>query len=408
MAQNPLWRRTLARIFVPIFRWLYRRFTPAGWFVLGALVISAGLGADTNQSMAYQVFAFLAALIAVSFLTGIGKSPRFEARRVLPETAVAGQRVIYRLLLRNLGQRQCSAVTVSEDRPSGGMLTRSMSAEQIGPQSTSEIRDEITLSRRGKFTFSGLTVLTPHPMGLTRRPQRLAAHNSLLVLPKRYPVPTLNMPGNRKYQPGGVALSSSIGESLEFDSLRDYRPGDPVKRIHWRSWARTGRLVVKEYQDEYFVRHALILDTFTGDGDEAIFEEAVSVAASFACSVLTQESLLDLLFVGAETYRFTAGRGVGGPEKMLEVLACVAPCSNKSFKDLHHSVTAGSQAFSGCICVLLAWDEARQEFIRHLESLRVPVLVCVIADPAHGTPKPSARNVHFLELGKIAEGLARV
>ena len=80
-------------------------------------------------------------------------------------------------------------------------------------------------------------------------------------------------------------------------SLRDYRPGDPLRRVHWRSYAKTGEPVVKEFQDEYFTRHALILDTFAVPGGDEAFEEAVSVAASFACTLLTQESLLDLLFL---------------------------------------------------------------------------------------------------------------
>ena len=92
---------------------------------------------------------------------------------------------------------------------------------------------------------------------------------------------------------------------------------------------------MKEYQDEYFVRHGLVLDTFPATNNPLVFEEAVSVAASFACSVLTQESLLDLLFVGTEAYRFTAGRGLGSPDKMLEVLACVEPCRHRQFQDLH-------------------------------------------------------------------------
>ena len=75
-------------------------------------------------------------------------------------------------------------------------------------------------------------------------------------------MPHIQLRGQRKYQPGGVALASSIGESDEFVALRDYRAGDPMRRIHWRSWARVGRPVVREYQDEFFVRHALVLDTF--------------------------------------------------------------------------------------------------------------------------------------------------
>ena len=50
---------------------------------------------------------------------------------------------------------------------------------------------------------------------------------------------------------------------------------------------------------------------------------AVSVAASFACTVLTQESLLDLLFVGPQSYCFTAGRGLAQADQMLEILAAV-------------------------------------------------------------------------------------
>lgn len=57
-------------------------------------------------------------------------------------------------------------------------------------------------------------------------------------------------------------LSSSTGDAIEFVGTRDYREGDPPRNIHWRSWARRGAPVVKEYQEEYFCRIALILDTF--------------------------------------------------------------------------------------------------------------------------------------------------
>jgi hypothetical protein len=75
-----------------------------------------------------------------------------------------------------------------------------------------------------------------------------------------------------------------VGDSQEFLQLRDYRPGDPVRRIHWPSTARSGRLVVKETGEEYFARIGLVMDTFTGDDDGAILDAAVSVAASLAAA----------------------------------------------------------------------------------------------------------------------------
>ena len=137
--------------------------------------------------------------------------------------------------------------------------------------------------------------------------------------------------GSRRYQTGGVALASSVGDAQEFTSLRDYRPGDSLRRIHWKSWAKSGKPVIKEYQDEFFVRHALILDTFATADQAVRLEAAVSVAASFACSVQTQESLLDLIFVEDKSYSFTFGRGVARLEKLLEILASVAPCQKRPF-----------------------------------------------------------------------------
>jgi hypothetical protein len=196
--------------------------------------------------------------------------------------------------------------------------------------------------------------------------------------------------------------------------MRDYRPGDPLRRIHWRSWAKTGRPMVKEYQEEFFVRHGLILDTFQKTERSAKFEEAVSLASSFACAVQTQESLLDLMFVGPEAYCFTAGRGLALTDRMLEILACVRPCVDKEFTSLPPIVFERSSLLSGCICILLSWDEERQQFISNLLELGIPTLVLVITEavdsapldpgPMRGKPERFLR----LEVGKIEEGLAKL
>ncbi len=216
----------------------------------------------------------------------------------------------------------------------------------------------------------------------------------------------IRIAGTRKYQPGGVALASTVGDSEEFVSLRDYRAGDPMRRIHWKSFARLGRPVVKEYLDEFFVRHALVLDTFTSHAGDPVFEEAVSVAASIAISMQTQESLLDLMFVGPEAYCFTAGRGVAHTEQLLEVLACVGPCRDKPFRALHHAVLDRHDALSGCVCVLLGWDDARQELVRHLEALGTPTRVLVVGQRETLDRLALPGHVHRLEVGRIAEGLA--
>jgi uncharacterized protein (DUF58 family) len=202
-----------------------------------------------------------------------------------------------------------------------------------------------------------------------------------------------------------------VGESEEFVALRDYRAGDPLRHVHWRSSARTGRLVVKEFEDEFFVRHALVLDTFAAFAQAAAFEDAVSLAASFACTVDTQESLLDLMFVGPQAVCFTTGRGVGHAEQALEILAGVQPCREKAFASLQALVLEHAAALSGCVCIFLEWDAARRELARRLTALGLPLLVLVVTDAENdrqiaGTPEAD-RPASFLvlETGKIEAGL---
>ena len=423
---------------------LDRRFTRAGVLALGVLGAAAVIGLDTNRTVGYQVLTFVLALLLISAASSLVFRGRFTARRVLPRFASVGVPLGYRVAIANqTGRRQEGLVLLEEladPRPSfeefaaarePGEERRNWFDRQVGyprwawlvsqkrgavvtprplpplaPGGEIEVAVEITPLRRGHVRFTGLTIARPDPLGLVQALKTIRLPQALLVLPKRYPMPEIRLGGRRKYQPGGVALASSVGESDEFVALRDYRAGDPMRRIHWKSWARVGRPVVREYQDEFFVRHALVLDTFTEREGHLVFEDAVSVAASIAVSVETQESLLDLMFVGPEAYCFTAGRGVGHTDRLLEVLACVGPCRDKPFRALHRAVMERRALLSGCVCVLLAWDEARREFVRHLEALGTPTRVFVVGEPGALDALPG--DVHPLEVGRIGEGLARL
>jgi len=238
----------------------------------------------------------------------------------------------------------------------------------------------LTPLRRGYLRLPGLLLTRPDPLGLFRLNIRVRNEQSLLVLPKRYPVPRLNLPGNRHYQPGGMTLASSMGDSQEFIGLREYRSGDPLRHIHWPSWARSGKPQVKEFQDEFFTRHALILDTFSDNSHDPNFEAAVSVAASLCESVQDGDSLLDLMFVGTEAYCFTAGRSLAGTEQFMEILACAKTCSDRPFDTLSHSVTRRSGQLSAAVCILLDFDGPRRELVKKLQAAGLPIRVLLITN----------------------------
>src|SRR5207248_1920060 len=108
---------------------------------------------------------------------------------------------------------------------------------------------EFTPTRRGRVHFTGVALASPDIFGLVRNLRRISLPQSFVILPKRYRLPRIDLPGSREYQPAGVALASAVGQSDEFIALRDYRPGDPLRHIHWSSVAKTDRLIVREHED---------------------------------------------------------------------------------------------------------------------------------------------------------------
>ena len=426
---------------------LIRRFTPAGLLAACVLFGLVGLGADTNLSIAYQAASLVGAALLVSVGWAFVKRPLFKAERILPRFGTAGSPVRYRVTLKNPTRVTQSGLMIMEDvgdprptkeqflnNPEPGEEKRNlfdrtfsfyrwmwlMEQNKLGtvgeqdlpslpPGGSNELTMELVPKKRGVLRFEGLTVAFPDPFGFYRSFRRIPLPQTLLILPKRYYVAELAMPGHMQYQQGGVALASSVGQSEEFVALRDYRRGDPLRNVHWKSVSKTGRLIVKEYQDEFFVRHALILDTFVQTPRQDVFEEAVSIAASFACTVRTQESLLDLMFVGPQAFCFTIGRGVGHTEQILEILASVQPCTAQGFDYLETIVLQRLDEVSGAICVFLAWDQQRRDFVKKIRALGIPLLVLVITEPnardldADGLGPDSFRQV---EVGKAEEILA--
>ncbi len=411
-------------------RWLQRRLTRAGMLVAGMLVTGAVLGVDTNQTVAYKIFALAAGLLGVAALAVILLRDRYHARRFLPRVVTAGEAFRYRVAVTNLNDGPRDGLSLLEDladplpgfaelRARFRVITyrrwkRLVDARtvvkvgetplpRIAPRATIDVYVQGLACRRGSQHFRGLAVARADPLALCKALFTAEGRANLLVLPRRYRMPPIALPGTRKFQPGGITLAASIGDSEEFVGLRDYRPGDPLQRIHWKSFARIGEPVVREYQDEYFERHALVLDTFAPEGGDLALEEAVSVAASYACTVSTQECLLDLMFVGANTYAYTSGRGQLPTANLLEILAGVQPCRDKPFAALSDAVIARRSAISGCIVILLAWDDARADFVARLRASGVPYLAMLVTAQPPSDPPPWLR---VLLPGAIEQGLA--
>src|SRR5688500_12737260 len=217
--------------------WLGRRLTPAGRLVAGALVAALVFGPNTRLTVGYQAFTLLLALLVLAAAGAFVPPPRLDVRRRLPRYATAGERLTYHVMLRNRGRRRAAGLSVLEDledpRPTLAAFAsatepdewrrnwfdrklawhrwvwlvarnrrlhvREHAVPSISPGHEVEVSIEAQAQRRGHARFAGITLARTDPLGLVWALRRLALPDTLIVLPRRYPLPALALPGARRY-----------------------------------------------------------------------------------------------------------------------------------------------------------------------------------------------------------------
>ncbi len=426
--------------------WLERHVTPTGALVFWLMVASASF-IDVGQTTSHHLVALLLALNLGALLFLFRPAPRLVLHRVAPRHATVGTPMAYTIAVSNPRRRRVHGIELRErladPRPTLAEFstlaeplehrrnwfdrryrfyrwqwlcqrnTRAVplpvAVPDLPPGGRAEIRAELVPLRRGRLVLGDTETIRLDPFGLFRalgvQPTNAS---SIVIFPRRFRLPAAPLPGSHhRLQSGGVALAGPIGESEEFVSVREYRPGDPLRRLHWAGWARTQKPVVKEYQEEFFIRHALVLDTY-GDGPESeAFEDAVSLAASFACTVDQSETLLDLMFVGDQAYVFTAGRGIAHSSQMLEVLAGVELRPDVSPEDLESLLLRHVTQVSGCAVILLHWDPPRQRLLQQLTLRRIPTVTFIVRDEPRPPDLALPSRTYWVQTGQVEAQLPR-
>ena len=395
-----------------------------GLGVLANFVVSAIASLGSLKSMCHLVAIFSLVLLVLATIGSRLIRYRFKAARSLPSFGTVGEPLQYRIVLQNLTPEDQKGLKLMEDfstfprlrefvrikrRSKVGMRWvrqwRQYVAQQqwaiatpqdlpvLSAQTKTKAVGDITPLRRGQLKLKSVTLACADPLGLIYTRYAYELPQSVCILPQCYQLPEIDLASSTQYRAGEFAIASSMGEALEFRSLRDYRPGDPTNKIHWKSWAKVGRPIVKEQQDEAIVHHALILDTFLQEPDSAVFEAAVAVAVSFLTQEQTEESLLDVIFKAEEAHCLTMGKSLRQRAQALEHLATITPCPDLTFDALTPIVQTRFPHLSGCICILTGLDEPRRSFLKLLAQYDLSMKIIALYD---GKIRPDESLVDFL------------
>jgi uncharacterized protein (DUF58 family) len=241
----------------------YGALTDEGRMLSLLMVIVGALGIDTHNSELYVLWAMLAAVLCTSILV----RPLYGLRAVratvsAPRRVLLGEDLVFGITVTNDGPRELNAIRVSGPfLPwDGRWLGTWAGIAHLKRGESARVELRARFVARGEHHLDAFRAAALVPFGLACGAPQATSGTRFLVLPRIARVVSLAMPEPRRDQSGGVALASKTGDSMELLGVRPYRPGDPIRHLHARTWARTGQPVVREYQEELFRRVAVVVD----------------------------------------------------------------------------------------------------------------------------------------------------
>lgn len=253
----------------------------------------------------------LAALVAADLLL-LRRLPAPRLLRALPARAFVGRAAA--IGLRVAVPRGTALVcALADDPPADVAAAPRFAAVAVDRDGVAERRYPMQPTRRGDRPFGELVALVRSPLGFLRRRHRGAGGDVLRVYPDttRLLRPAALDP-RRVLAALGVKPAPRRGDGLDFDSLRDYLPGDDPRRVDWRATARRGRLVVRQLQHERNHTVLIAVDTsrlMAGDVDgRSKLDHAVDAGLALAYAALQAGDRVGLVAFDRELRGFCPPR----------------------------------------------------------------------------------------------------
>lgn len=368
------WRR-LTRWLDPINQWLRRLwipvsarlrpirglFTPLGRGVVLVLLAAGVAGGLLSWAELAAIAAVLliALLMAVVFVLG---RPSYAVRVGLATVrVVVGERAVGDLHVGNTSERSAAPSLI--ELPVGRAVA-TLPIPRLAPQAEHEELFTIPTQRRAVLTLGPVRSVRQDPLELLRREVAWTEPEDIFVHPRTVRLDNASTGFIRDLE--GLATKDLSNDDVSFHALRQYVPGDDLRYVHWRSTARTGRLMIRQFEETRRSQVVILLDTCLADyADSDEFELAISCAASLSRSAQTE---------GKEVAVFTSDVALPGPtrDSLLDSYSGIEPSpSREPFGDRARVVA--TDAPSASVVILVTGSATPMEQVR-LASIRVPAM----------------------------------
>lgn len=248
-----------------------------------------------------------------------------EIERTTPRRARVGDDVRVGLGITNNGRRTLPLMRVEDSYP--GFAPSMVISNRLRRGETNHIELVKNAHRRGVFTAGPIVLRSGAPFGFVTSSKRIEVPTAITIVPRYVELRSFPILEPSSSPSDVLHERARTGAGQEYLGVREYRPGDPPRAVHWRSTARVGRLVVREFEEEVQTRVTLVVaGADAGVSPDSAFEVLVSAAASIAIYALMTGHPVDMLRPGAGDRTGTVEH-LAGPDRfdVLDWLAAAEP-----------------------------------------------------------------------------------
>ena len=302
--------------------------TRRGWALLGAAVglLVAGRLLGTAELSTLGVSG-LALIVGAVLWTGTRRVPLQLVRTIRPDRIQVGGDA--RVDLELLARASAPQVTITDAFDDGRRAARFLTpALEIGGRGRAAYR--IPTDRRGRFTVGPAVVGISDPFGISARVVTLGTSDEVIVRPRVHELrSSTGAAGHRRARANrqSVVPVPTLAHD-EFLALREYAVGDDLRRVHWRSSARLGELMVREDESSWQPRTVLMFDNRAGSHLGSSYEAAIEAVASIGVRLLRSGRSCEIVTTSGRVLGTGQPGGLSIETRLLDELAVVSPEPN--------------------------------------------------------------------------------
>ncbi len=376
-----------------------------GYFAFAAVLIILALLLED-----WQLAILVLPIASLFFLTNaLGFPENVEVtleRKVMPSETFGDEEIRVTDRVTNTSSTALESVEIQETLPTEMTLQLGVTDgyASISPGETVDLPMQFKDPGRGHYTIGPLRVRIRDAFGLYLSERRLEPE-TLAVMPRPERIRGTELRPRHVGPWAGTIPSRVSGVGTEFFSLREYEPGDDMKRVNWKATAHSNRMIVNELESERVTDVMLVLDTdvtFHEPSETELFEQSVRAAASMTSLLLRQGNRVGLILQGEERGVVTPGFGKRQEKRILYKLAAAKPGTSIIPTGYVMNLLARAMLPSRALVVIISplLDPSITDGIRRLVSAGYSVVAL--------TPSPAIPETYLSQAERMAFSIARL